>query len=269
MSRLVARVLMGTSLAVVVLGLLALDQLAPPGRVPWVSASLLSALCAWELARMGSFREKQLGLPLFAASIGATVHALFSPRGAPWETYLVALAAALLACALLGLRSGPASWAALPLAAWMVPPLYGLIPIGLETGTAGLVVLVVLSKIGDSAGYFVGRSIGKRHPFPTISPGKTVAGCVASLAAGVVAGACLVPLLQGTWGIRPVLLGLAVGLAINVAAQLGDLAKSWVKRRAGVKDSSRLLGPSGGVLDVVDSLLLTTPLAVLIWPRLF
>jgi phosphatidate cytidylyltransferase len=155
------------------------------------------------------------------------------------------------------------------LALWSVPPLFGLVPLAIRQGTAGLALLVVLSKIGDSAGYFVGRSIGKRHPFPTISPGKTVAGCVASLVAGVAAGACLVPLLQDQWGIRPVLLGIGVGLVINVAAQLGDLAKSWVKRRAGVKDSSRLLGPSGGVLDVVDSLLLTTPLAVLIWPRLF
>ena len=66
----------------------------------------------------------------------------------------------------------------------------------------GLTVLVVLAKVGDNAGYFVGRAIGQRHPFPTISPGKTVAGCVASLLAGVATGSILLPLTLGerTWG---------------------------------------------------------------------
>ena len=63
--------------------------------------------------------------------------------------------------------------------------------------------------------------------------------------------------------------GLAAGLAINLAAQAGDLYESGVKRRAGVKDSGRLFGPSGGVLDVVDSLLFTVPAALVTWPLLF
>jgi phosphatidate cytidylyltransferase len=55
-----------------------------------------------------------------------------------------------------------------------------------------------------------------------------------------------------------------VGALINLAAQASDLSESWVKRRADVKDSSRLAGPSGGVLDVIDSLMLATPVAVIL-----
>jgi phosphatidate cytidylyltransferase len=67
------------------------------------------------------------------------------------------------------------------------------------------------------------------------------------------------------WGIAG---GLLAGATINIASQAGDLAESWVKRRAGVKDSSSWLGPSGGVLDVVDSFLFSVPAALLVWPLL-
>jgi phosphatidate cytidylyltransferase len=60
--------------------------------------------------------------------------------------------------------------------------------------------------------------------------------------------------------------GLAAGAAVNLAAQAGDLLESWIKRGAGVKDSGTWFGPSGGVLDLVDSLLLAVPAALLVWP---
>ena len=63
--------------------------------------------------------------------------------------------------------------------------------------------------------------------------------------------------------------GLLAGATINVAGQAGDLLESRVKRAAGVKDSGTTFGPSGGMLDLVDSLLLTLPAAILVWPVLF
>ena len=105
-----------------------------------------------------------------------------------------------------------------------------------------------------------------RHPFPGISPNKTVAGCVASLVAGVVAGALFAAFDYPVDWKAGILGGALLGLALNLAAQAGDLFESWVKRRAGVKDSSTIFGPSGGVLDVVDSLLFTVPLALLVLP---
>jgi phosphatidate cytidylyltransferase len=56
---------------------------------------------------------------------------------------------------------------------------------------------------------------------------------------------------------------------LNIAAQAGDLLESWFKRTGGVKDSGTLFGPSGGVLDVVDSLLLTGPVFLVVQPLLF
>jgi CDP-diglyceride synthetase len=75
----------------------------------------------------------------------------------------------------------------------------------------------------------------------------------------------LLPLTLGEPRPAQFALGALLGGLVNLAAQAGDLSESWVKRRAGVKDSSTLLGPSGGVLDVIDSLLLAAPVALVAW----
>jgi phosphatidate cytidylyltransferase len=154
------------------------------------------------------------------------------------------------------------------LAAWLIPPLPALWGVWSEWGTAGLVSLLWLSKVGDSAGYYVGGAIGRTHPFPRISPGKTTAGCVASLVAATALGGALHAagvLPQGHLGLWG---GLLCGASLNVAAQAGDLLESWVKRRAGVKDSSGIFGPSGGLLDQLDSVLVSIPVALATWPYL-
>lgn len=164
---------------------------------------------------------------------------------------------------------GRALAATLGLALWLVAPLPLLWHVWAGWGGAGLVALLVLSKIGDTAGYYVGGAIGKRHPFPTISPGKTVAGCVASFAAATAVGGAFAAsgvLPEGRFGIAG---GLACGALLNVAAQAGDLFESWIKRRAGAKDSSTWFGPSGGLLDQLDSVLVSIPVAIFAWPILF
>lgn len=148
-------------------------------------------------------------------------------------------------------------------------PLLALVPIRLVGGAGGLAVYLVLAKVGDIAGYYVGSTMGKRHPFPNLSPGKTVAGCVASLLVGIGAGAGFV-LFGALEGARfGVLSGVALGLVVNITAQAGDLMESGFKRRAQVKDSGTTFGPSGGMLDLVDSLLLSAPLVAFLWPLLF
>ena len=155
------------------------------------------------------------------------------------------------------------------LAIWIIPPLLLVWTIWDMWGTRGLVALMVLSKFGDTCGYYVGSTLGKTHPFPKISPGKTTAGCVGSFVgvtamSGILWWAGVVPDGHlGLWG------ALVAGATLNIAAQAGDLLKSWTKRRAGVKDSSTIFGPAGGLLDQVDSLLLTVPMACLTWPYLF
>tara|TARA_R110002072_G_scaffold247486_2_gene406688 strand:- start:3199 stop:4098 length:900 start_codon:yes stop_codon:yes gene_type:complete len=153
--------------------------------------------------------------------------------------------------------------------AWVAGPLAGLVLVTDMLGAGALVALMVLSKIGDTAGYYVGSMVGVRHPFPKLSPGKTWAGCVASLISATVMGGIF-----AATGLFPdatlgALSGLLAGATVNVAAQAGDLLESWTKRRAGVKDSGTRFGPSGGFLDLVDSLLLSVPVALLLWPALF
>lgn len=149
------------------------------------------------------------------------------------------------------------------LAIWIVPALPALWHVWDAWSIGGLIALLVCSKIGDTAGYYVGSAIGRHHPFPKISPGKTTEGCLGSFVAGTLAGgACVaLDLLPGD-----VVHGLLAGAVVNLAAQSGDLLESFVKRRVGVKDSSGMLGPSGGLLDQIDSLLLSVPAALVFWP---
>jgi phosphatidate cytidylyltransferase len=132
-------------------------------------------------------------------------------------------------------------------------------------GILPLVSLVAVVKGGDIAAYLVGSAIGKNRMAPLLSPGKTWEGAVASLAGSLaVAWAVLErwpgPLAARPWG------GWAVfGIAVGLAGMLGDLAESLIKREAGAKDSGGSLGGMGGVLDLVDSLLLAAPVAWILW----
>ena len=109
----------------------------------------------------------------------------------------------------------------------------------------------------DTAAFFVGRAIGRHRMAPTISPGKSWEGFVGgTIAAIAVAFFALYEQDFLTTGEA-----LVLGAAIAVAATLGDLFESAVKRDLGVKDSGRLLGGHGGVLDRIDSLLWAGPAA--------
>lgn len=120
------------------------------------------------------------------------------------------------------------------------------------------VALVLLAVIaGDTAAYFLGRAIGRRPFFASISPHKTVEGAVAGAAATILVAALAGPALIGLGAAA----GAGLGALITVAAQGGDLAESALKRQAGAKDSSRLIPGHGGVLDRVDSLVLVAPVA--------
>lgn len=133
-------------------------------------------------------------------------------------------------------------------------------------GTAVVMLPVLATWASDVGAYFAGRLFGKRKLIPSVSPGKTVAGAVGALGmAAIVADLysryVLVPYAQLGFGPGK---ALAFGLAVSVAAQLGDLVESMLKREAGVKDSSRLIPGHGGVLDRVDSLLFVLPLSYLL-----
>ena len=129
-----------------------------------------------------------------------------------------------------------------------------------------LLLPVLLTWSSDTGAYFVGRLFGRTKLMPSVSPAKTVEGSV---------GGVLVSVIMCFWYVRYLLvpygqLGLApqgivfFGVAMAVAAQLGDLFESLLKREANVKDSSGLLPGHGGFLDRIDSLLFVLPLAALL-----
>ncbi len=121
----------------------------------------------------------------------------------------------------------------------------------LPHGPDWVVFVVLIAMLGDSGGYFTGRTFGRHKLSPRISPSKTVEGAVGSVLAAMLGGVAtkliLLPFLSWT----EVLL-LAFGQVI--LGQLGDLCESIMKRTYGAKDSGRLFPGHGGVLDRIDSL---------------
>jgi phosphatidate cytidylyltransferase len=124
-------------------------------------------------------------------------------------------------------------------------------------GGAGLLVyLVVLTEVNDVAQFLWGKALGTRKAAPLVSPGKTVEGLLGGLSTSAVLGGVLAPVLTP---FSPTV-GAAVGLLIGIGGFLGDITISAAKRDAGVKDSGTLLPGHGGILDRIDSLIVTAPL---------
>jgi phosphatidate cytidylyltransferase len=133
-------------------------------------------------------------------------------------------------------------------------------------GVGALAAWIIVVKMCDTGAYFVGRMIGRHKLAPRLSPGKTIEGAIGGLA-----WACL-----GAWlAVRFLLPAIATehftpgpwwgwlgfGLVVGLAGMVGDLAESLMKRDVGVKDSSTWMPGFGGVLDILDSLLLSAPAA--------
>jgi len=126
--------------------------------------------------------------------------------------------------------------------------------LGLRDGAAWLLALLGLVWACDTGAYAVGRAVGRRPLAIRISPAKTVEGAVGGLlaATAVAFAAC--------WLIGlPVWHALILGPVVGIAAQVGDLAESAIKRAAGAKESGHLIPGHGGILDRIDSLLFAAP----------
>jgi len=147
-------------------------------------------------------------------------------------------------------------------------------------GPSLVAFLLCVVWVGDTSAYYVGRAWGRHKMAPSLSPGKSWEGAVASLAGSILVALALVglaALLQEPWNsavltwlerVCPSAVlsypdelwyWLELAAIVNVAGQVGDLAESALKRSAGVKDSGDLLPGHGGVLDRIDALLLASP----------
>jgi phosphatidate cytidylyltransferase len=250
--------------------------------------AVASAIAAWEFYRMaraaGHFPLGDLGCAL-AGLLPLAVHArylgLYQPRFAYFGAVLV-----LVMTVSIWARGVPGK----PLGAvatTVFGALYtgGLLSFGyalryhdyaaggIQTGgmflSAGALIValpLLLTWATDIGAFFVGRAIGGRKLMPSISPGKTVSGAVGGVAASI-----LIAWLYVAFALRPAAqlaltpAGIIVfSVLVSVAAQVGDLFESLLKREAGVKDSSTLLPGHGGVLDRLDSLFFVLPTAHLL-----
>lgn len=140
---------------------------------------------------------------------------------------------------------------------------------GLASGGLLLLLPVLATWASDTGAYAVGRTMGRHKLLPSVSPGKTIEGSVGGLL-----GSVFVTWLLTRWLLRPAAhldfrwapVGVILfGAMVSAVGQVGDLAKSLLKRDAGVKDSSTLIPGHGGVLDRVDSLLFVLPVSYVLF----
>jgi len=130
-----------------------------------------------------------------------------------------------------------------------------------------LVAFIATVKMGDIGAYTVGRLIGRHKLAPVISPGKTIEGAIGGLVFSCFGSWAVfhwfMPLVAehdgARWG------WLCFGIVVGIAGMLGDLAESLFKRDLGCKDSSTWMPGFGGVLDIIDSLLVAGPVAYVCW----
>ena len=125
-------------------------------------------------------------------------------------------------------------------------------------GFAALMLVLLVVWATDIGGYFAGRLIGGPKLWPQVSPKKTWAGAIGGFAASLAVGAAFAAFDLGK--ILPMLL---LGAVLSIASQLGDLFESAVKRRFGVKDSSRIIPGHGGLMDRLDGFVAAILLAAI------
>lgn len=212
---------------------------------------LLTAGMIWELATITA--PVQRNRPLVMAGIAAA--ALGGALVFRSDLAAAALLVPSVALALTPRRDRRIS--AIYAAAIMVAG-YGLVSLRETAGTTGIIWLVMVVVMSDVAGYFAGRMIGGPKFWPAVSPKKTWSGTVAGWIGAVVVGLAFVA--AGKGGMLLVLLSPVVAFA----GQMGDIVESWLKRRAGVKDSSHLIPGHGGLLDRFDALIGATVLVMLL-----
>ena len=177
------------------------------------------------------------------------------------------------------LASGyPAAAASVFAFAYIAIPMALLIAIRQQPAGAIWTIYTLLTVwAGDIFAYLVGKSLGRHRMSPEISPKKTWEGAVASILASMIVGTLwfqhapgisaallrvgLIERRDGMFGLQqpqlwPIIL---LSAAVNIAAQLGDLVESLIKRGAGVKDSGTILPGHGGMLDRIDAMLFVVP----------
>ncbi len=206
--------------------------------------------------------------PVSALLAGAFLLSASTDDASPALIALTVIGGGTLGAALFAFRlrtwSGAQSWFATVIAA-AYPATFlgaGLLLREEPDGLAWLGYAILITFASDTAAYAVGSLIGRHKLAPSISPSKTWEGAIGGIIGAAAVSAAFVVFID--LDALPIATAIALGAGLSVLGQLGDLAESWLKRKAGVKDSGQLLPGHGGILDRLDSLLPILP-AVLVY----
>jgi len=200
-------------------------------------------------APAGTMRQRWLKLGVFFLIVHAVLGV--AALGQPWTTVLLAVivAAGTIELWRAWRRMGPPR----PALVWPVYVLVCAAVLAISTHLAGaeFAFLFIVTAACDGFSQVIGQLFGRRRLAPRISPGKTIEG----LLGGLVAALAVAALVRGILLPLPLPWILALALVTGLSGLAGDLAASWVKRRAAIKDYSAALPGQGGFLDRFDSLL--------------
>jgi phosphatidate cytidylyltransferase len=217
-------------------------------------------IAVWELR--GGLARGRINVPLVPSIFGAVamIGASFV-RGGQALTICFGLTciAVLLWCVMDGVQGSIRDITGGIFVAAYVPLLasFSILLLAEHDGAKRVIVFIGVTICSDIGGFVVGVIAG-RHPMaPSVSPKKSWEGAAGSVVACVIAGvATVMVMLGGSW-----LAGAILGLAVAVSATIGDLTESTIKRDLGIKDLGSILPGHGGVMDRMDSLLLSAPVA--------
>lgn len=260
--------------ALVLLAILLLTVLSGSFPVFALVTTAFFAAAAWECLRLFGNRHPAIGAALWTAAFAWLVFFGNFDQGPLLPGLCVAIWA---------LRLTPSLAMGLPplegTGNRLLTGIYGVAILGafisilvlFERSALYLFSVMAIVWLADIGAYFSGKAFGKRKLAPSISPGKSWEGAIGGAIVVLVVGALTVavPALNDTFAVQIYLHWgwagfLAVLVLMSAASVVGDLFESMLKRRAAMKDSSNLLPGHGGVLDRIDALIPTLPLAVLI-----
>ena len=272
---LLTRVITAVAILAVLVGMLFFAS-----AMVWSIFVLAVALAAcWEWSRMCALSARGQALFLFlSGGLGAAFWLLYARAG---DTHFMPAASAAFLLSTVFWIFAAAPWLAkkarpepfaCALAGWLViwPTWFAFVVLR-DASPWLLLAIAALVWVADIAAYFAGRNFGDRKLAPAISPGKTWAGVYGAVAGVALYGALLSwvshahatpvsPIFAPALGIPAI----ACMLALTVFSVVGDLFESWMKRGAGLKDSSAFLPGHGGILDRIDALTSTLPVAAFV-----
>lgn len=248
------------------LGVLIVGMLLSPVVFTGIVA-VFTVTGVFEFARAMAFR--QVLLPRLPVALGAALLPFAAYLGGPEVLGLAYVAACLLTVVWRAIDARPGATAAARagvLALTWIPLMvsFALLLLRTDAGVLKLVTMLLLVVANDTFGYIVGVLFGRHAMAPRISPKKTWEGFAGSVVGAAVIGLlCAVLLLGQPWWV-----GSIMAIATVAAATCGDLAESMVKREVGIKDMGTILPGHGGVMDRLDSIVLASPVAFLMFELL-